>query len=572
MAVHGRSEGFARAGGAVARCLVRGFVGLCMSCGAPIPVGAEVCGRCGKAFGRAEPSPPAAAAEDEPSEARADERGLDPAASRAATDTGRIQRATVPIHAAELPTHARRRPAITQGTQILAGAAGSQAAQRDPQGSTSSRPPKGTAILTDVGPIPPLATPASPSDASAERDARAPERALSSEAVEPPPPSGTTVMPAPLPREGEVRAAESDAGATIVATVEDDWDPGTRPLYEVPPEPSASPGSGPAEERDPDSLTRPGVVPFPHLAPKERAPARTTNLAALPTGASDATSALPSAASVAPPAAAPHAAPPAAPHAAPPAAPSAAPPAAPSAAPPAAPSAERPSTRPIPQHFSLPPSVIPPADDEPPPTQAFPQPAPLPRIDTLVDPANAPPMSPPIALPGAPRAPQPSLAAREEAAMSMVAGTAKIISEAFNVGFGKSIPGWRTEVAAPVGLSTEGGKHALLPVTLVNDAGQRITIGHTDALARRVVLRTHAALIRAYSARYGQGWSVSREQHEELCEGIRAFFAAMQFDVAMDERVSGPPPRAVTRSSTPAVLGVAFLGLVLVVLVLWLAR
>ena len=40
-------------------------------------------------------------------------------------------------------------------------------------------------------------------------------------------------------------------------------------------------------------------------------------------------------------------------------------------------------------------------------------------------------------------APPPQQAAGD--GMSMVAGTAKIVSEAFNSGFGASLPGWRTE-------------------------------------------------------------------------------------------------------------------------------
>lgn len=124
--------------------------------------------------------------------------------------------------------------------------------------------------------------------------------------------------------------------------------------------------------------------------------------------------------------------------------------------------------------------------------------------------------------------------------MSMVAGTAKIISEAFNVGFSRSIPGWRTEVAAPAGMSTEGGKQALLPITLVNDAGQRVAIGHADALNRRVTLKSHHAISRGYAMRYNRGFEVSPEQHGAMLDSLSSFFTAMQYDMVIDERSSYP--------------------------------
>lgn len=174
-----------------------------------------------------------------------------------------------------------------------------------------------------------------------------------------------------------------------------------------------------------------------------------------------------------------------------------------------------PERRPKPQHFEAPPGAA--------------QPLPITGEFT----ADEPP----------PSLPQPTI--QREAvhgagagdAMSMVAGTARIISEAFNSGFGASLPGWRTEVTAPMGMSTEGGKQALMPITLVNDDAQRIAIGHADAAHRGVQLKSHGAIARTYVKRYNRIWDVSPEQYAALLDGIRGFFAAMQFDFVVDDGV-----------------------------------
>jgi hypothetical protein len=192
--------------------------------------------------------------------------------------------------------------------------------------------------------------------------------------------------------------------------------------------------------------------------------------------------------------------------------------------------------RPKPQHYSLPPGAV---SDEP-----LPKTGEYATQESLPDLAQppAPRATAEMAMPP-PHTHEPSSAERGEAAMSMVAGTAKIVSDAFNSGFGQTLPGWKTEVAAPAGLSTEGGKHALMPITVVNAAAQRIAIGHADVANRLVTLKTYRSIIRSYARRYDRGWDVNPEQYAALVETISSFFVAMQFDFGTEEDMASYPPR-----------------------------
>ncbi len=213
---------------------------------------------------------------------------------------------------------------------------------------------------------------------------------------------------------------------------------------------------------------------------------------------------------------------------------------------------------PRPQHYSVPPAAA--AQADLPATGEFEPPAGL---------ADAPPapVSIPLPLPTAADSGRGGAGADDEG-VSMVAGTARIVSEAFNSGFSRSVPGWRTEVSAPVGMSTEGGKQAGMPITLVNELGQRIAIGHADAAARRVTLKPHLVLQQHYTRRYARDWNVSPEHYGALLEDITAFFSAMQFVIDTDVPVSLAPSPLPTPKADETTRLRRFIALLVVCVVL----
>lgn len=130
--------------------------------------------------------------------------------------------------------------------------------------------------------------------------------------------------------------------------------------------------------------------------------------------------------------------------------------------------------------------------------------------------------------------------------MTMMAGTALGVSEAFNAGFARAFPGWRAELSEPVGPSTGGGKQALQPISIESQAGERLAIGRVDPVRRSVALRSYQAVSTVHSQRYGRSLPVSAEDYSKFINQISTFFRAMQFGVTEERYVASrsTPPMA----------------------------
>jgi hypothetical protein len=166
--------------------------------------------------------------------------------------------------------------------------------------------------------------------------------------------------------------------------------------------------------------------------------------------------------------------------------------------------------------------------------------------------ASAPPAGYPEAAPPA-AAPAPARPAAASApkgrrqrgmahAMTMMAGTALGVSEAFNAGFARPFPGWRAEVAEPMGPSTGGGRQALQPITIESQAGERLAVGRVDPVRRAVVLRTYNVVSTLHGRRYGRAFPVGADDYKKFITQITTFFRAMQFGITDERYVSEAPP------------------------------
>lgn len=131
-------------------------------------------------------------------------------------------------------------------------------------------------------------------------------------------------------------------------------------------------------------------------------------------------------------------------------------------------------------------------------------------------------------------------------AMTMMAGTALGMSEAFNAGFRSPFPGWRAELSEPVGPSTGGGKQALQPISIESHAGERLAIGRVDPVRRSAALRSYTVVSNLHSQRYSRPIPVSAADYDRFIAQISTFFRAMQFGVTEERYVAkqSSPPRA----------------------------
>jgi hypothetical protein len=201
------------------------------------------------------------------------------------------------------------------------------------------------------------------------------------------------------------------------------------------------------------------------------------------------------------------------------------------------------------------PSAPPPA----PADAAWPQPganagAPdTPRMVAPTRPMPAVPMAAPQARAPAPApAPAPPAAKPDKAyAMTMMAGAALGVSEAFNAAYSRPFPGWRAELAEPVGPSTSGGKQAQQPITLVSQSGDRIAIGRVDPIQRVVTMRTYGVVTKIHQQRYGRAFLVTPVDFDAFVGRISGYFRAMQFGISEERYVpSGSPPPALPGASS----------------------
>jgi hypothetical protein len=189
------------------------------------------------------------------------------------------------------------------------------------------------------------------------------------------------------------------------------------------------------------------------------------------------------------------------------------------------------------------------------------------------DMASTPAMGAPAAAPAANAArPAPAAPAgggnKRANVMTMMAGTAMGVAEAFNAGFKQPFPGWSGHLAEPMGPSTGGGKQALQPITITSGAGEKLTIGRVDPVRRSVTLRTYHVVNAMHAQRYSRPLPVSAEDYERFMQTVTTFFKAMQFGVTEERyvpRTRSAPPDAGDDSRT---LRLLLLLLVVIILAL----
>jgi hypothetical protein len=150
------------------------------------------------------------------------------------------------------------------------------------------------------------------------------------------------------------------------------------------------------------------------------------------------------------------------------------------------------------------------------------------------------------------QAPPPPAARPEKAyAMTMMAGAALGVSETFNAAFARPFPGWRAELAEPVGPSTGAGKQAQQPITLVSQTGDRVAIGRVDPIQRVVTMRTYGVVSKIHQQRYARAFLVAPGDYDGFIGRVGGFFKVMQFGVVEERYVpTGSTPPAPGSSSS----------------------
>jgi hypothetical protein len=151
--------------------------------------------------------------------------------------------------------------------------------------------------------------------------------------------------------------------------------------------------------------------------------------------------------------------------------------------------------------------------------------------------------------------------------MTLMAGMALDMSTVFNAGFGRPFPGWRAELAEPVGPSTGGGKQSLQPITLIAPSGERLAVGKVDPVHRYAQVRDYQLVARMHQERFGRPLALALHDYNRWIEAVRSFFASSGLATSYEDASAvRDRPQARTSAGAPVLqwilLGLALLALV----------
>lgn len=119
-------------------------------------------------------------------------------------------------------------------------------------------------------------------------------------------------------------------------------------------------------------------------------------------------------------------------------------------------------------------------------------------------------------------------------------------------------PQMRLDVAKPDGPSTEGGKKARQPLSLVpvEGSGGKVMIGWLDVSQKRVEVRSHRVVVRQHEDRYGTELKIVQPEYDELVEDLSKFLQGRGFNVVVNDTMPKPkraqPSPAAAVAATPA--------------------
>ena len=169
---------------------------------------------------------------------------------------------------------------------------------------------------------------------------------------------------------------------------------------------------------------------------------------------------------------------------------------------------------------------------------------------------------------GRPSAPAGAPSGKRQA-MTVIAGQGLDLAERFNVLFADSLPGWRAELAEPVGPSTSGGDQAQQAISLISADGQeRIAVGRVDPARRTVAVRSLDIVRVMYERRFGRSLPLGNVPYERFMEQLGHFFAPISYAVT---REMLPPVESIAPSEPERRMGVvtyALMALVVAVVAL----
>ena len=156
-------------------------------------------------------------------------------------------------------------------------------------------------------------------------------------------------------------------------------------------------------------------------------------------------------------------------------------------------------------------------------------------------------------------------------AMTMMAGVGLGMSAAFNAGFANPFPGWRAELAEPIGPSTGGGKQSIQPITLIAPTGEKLAVGKVDPVRRYAQVRDFQLVSRMHQERFGRPLAMAMHDYNRWIESVRSFFSSAGLNTEYED-ASAALEAAAPRSSGTSVLVWIVVALVvagLIAVIVW---